>query len=101
MLTVVVFPAPFGPRSPKTSPRLISSDSPSTARIDPNVLCRFKIRSMILKHTTERGRVRSNKILEKFGDSHLFPLCAIRQRGVQRGKEVSVPEFSFFVPLFA
>ena len=32
---VVLLPAPLGPRSPKISPRLISSDSPSTATVAP------------------------------------------------------------------
>src|SRR2546425_12946542 len=34
MRSVVVFPAPLGPRNPKTSPRCTSRSSPSTAVID-------------------------------------------------------------------
>src|SRR5690606_34768104 len=41
MRMVVVFPEPFGPSSPKTSPRQITRSSPSTATIDPNVLRSF------------------------------------------------------------
>ena len=37
MPMVVDLPAPFGPSRPKTSPSRTSSDSPSTARVDPKV----------------------------------------------------------------
>jgi len=35
MRSVVVFPAPFGPSSPKTSPGRASKETPSTARTSP------------------------------------------------------------------
>src|SRR4051812_16365090 len=38
--TVVVFPAPFGPRKPKTSPRSISNETPSNATRSPKRLPR-------------------------------------------------------------
>ena len=38
MLTVVVLPAPLGPKRPKTSPRDMSSVRSSTATIAPNDL---------------------------------------------------------------
>ena len=41
--TVVVFPAPLGPRNPKTSPSLTSRVSPSTAAVSPNFLVRFSV----------------------------------------------------------
>src|SRR3990170_19208 len=41
MLMVVVFPAPFGPRKPKTSPSLTANDIPSTARTVLNCFERF------------------------------------------------------------
>ena len=34
-LIVVLFPAPFGPRNPKTSPRATWNEIPSTARTFP------------------------------------------------------------------
>src|SRR4051794_20921762 len=37
----VDFPAPFGPRKPSTSPRSTENDTPSTARLGPNVLIKF------------------------------------------------------------
>src|SRR4029450_5149544 len=37
---VVVFPAPFGPRKPCTSPVRTSRSRPSRARVRPNVLTR-------------------------------------------------------------
>ena len=37
---VVVFPEPFGPRKPCTSPRATLRSSPSRARTDPKVLTR-------------------------------------------------------------
>ena len=41
MRTVVVFPAPFGPRNPNTSPSGISRERFSTAVIWSNFLVRF------------------------------------------------------------
>ena len=38
MRSIVVFPAPFGPRTPKISPWRTSRSMPSTARSSPNVL---------------------------------------------------------------
>src|SRR4051794_31544361 len=38
--SVVVLPAPFGPRKPKTSPASTSIDSPSSATVLPNRLVR-------------------------------------------------------------
>ncbi len=38
ILTVVVFPAPFGPMNPKTSPSRIFRSKASTAVLSPNVL---------------------------------------------------------------
>ena len=38
--SVVVFPAPFGPKIPKTSPSRTSNEMPSTAVRPPNVLMR-------------------------------------------------------------
>src|SRR5208283_1360464 len=43
ILTVVVFPAPFGPRNPKTSPSSTRSVTPSTAVSPPNFLVRFSV----------------------------------------------------------
>ena len=40
ILSMVVLPAPLGPRTPKTSPRCTSRSTPSTARWSPNVLTR-------------------------------------------------------------
>src|SRR5438477_11372178 len=41
ILMVVDFPAPFGPRNPKVSPRATSNDTPATASISPYRLLRF------------------------------------------------------------
>ena len=38
--TVVVFPAPFGPRNPNTSPRATLNDTSATAVRPPNFLVR-------------------------------------------------------------
>jgi hypothetical protein len=38
--TVVVLPAPFGPRKPNTSPRATLNDTSSTATRSPKVLLR-------------------------------------------------------------
>jgi hypothetical protein len=35
-LIVVVFPAPFGPKSPYTDPRRTARSTPQTARLAPN-----------------------------------------------------------------
>jgi hypothetical protein len=43
ILTVVVLPAPFGPRKPKTSPSLTCSVRLSTAVRLPNFLVRFSV----------------------------------------------------------
>jgi hypothetical protein len=43
ILMVVVFPAPFGPRKPKTSPSLTCSVRFSTAVRLPNFLVRFSV----------------------------------------------------------
>src|SRR6185503_2108598 len=37
---VVDFPAPFGPRKPRMSPRFTEKETPSTARFEPYVLTR-------------------------------------------------------------
>src|SRR5580765_1694775 len=42
ILIVVDFPAPFGPRNPKVSPRRTSNDTPPTASISPYVLRRSR-----------------------------------------------------------
>src|ERR1035441_3838985 len=34
-------PAPFGPRKPSTSPRSTEKETPSTARLAPNILVKF------------------------------------------------------------
>jgi hypothetical protein len=39
--TVVVLPAPFGPRNPNTSPRVTLNDTSATAVRPPNVLVRW------------------------------------------------------------
>src|SRR5204862_5451548 len=39
--TIVVLPAPFGPRKPKTSPRATVNDTSSKARRGPNRLVRW------------------------------------------------------------
>ena len=38
---VVDFPAPFGPKKPKISPRLTVNETPFTARLGPNSFMRF------------------------------------------------------------
>src|SRR6266853_5823691 len=38
---VVDLPAPFGPRKPKTSPRSIENEIPSTARLAPKALAKL------------------------------------------------------------
>ena len=43
MRTVVVLPAPFGPRNPNTSPLATLSDRPSTAVRSPKRFVRFSI----------------------------------------------------------
>src|SRR5574341_2326195 len=43
---VVVFPEPFGPRKPTTSPRSTAKDTPSTARLAPNALTKPSMRIM-------------------------------------------------------
>jgi len=43
MRSVVVLPAPLGPRKPSTSPRSTVNETPSTARLAPNVFTRFSI----------------------------------------------------------
>src|SRR5262245_56296059 len=40
MRSVVVLPAPFGPRTPNTVPACTDRSMPSTARVSPNVLTR-------------------------------------------------------------
>jgi hypothetical protein len=45
--TVVVFPAPFGPRKPKTSPRLISNETSSNATLSPKRLLRPRTESAV------------------------------------------------------
>jgi hypothetical protein len=42
---VVDFPAPFGPRKPKTSPRGTTSDRSTTASVEPNRLLSRSMRS--------------------------------------------------------
>ena len=46
METVVVLPAPFGPRTPTISPRPIANDTPSTATRPANDLRRPRISSI-------------------------------------------------------
>src|SRR6266550_2604203 len=41
MRMVVDLPAPLGPRKPSTSPRSTENETPSTARLGPNVLTKF------------------------------------------------------------
>jgi len=43
---VVLFPAPFGPRNPNTSPFSTVKDTPLTAIFGPNVF--FKFRTWIM-----------------------------------------------------
>src|SRR3954451_19134316 len=47
MRMVVDLPAPFGPRKPSTSPRSTVKETPSTARLAPNVLTRLSILIML------------------------------------------------------
>jgi len=42
MRMVVDLPAPFGPSSPKISPRRTAKETPATARNDPNVISRSR-----------------------------------------------------------
>src|SRR5437773_5203568 len=60
--SVVVFPAPFGPRKPKTSPSRTSRSMPSTATRSPKCFVSFSVRStgfigrvsLFLEFTDER-----------------------------------------------
>src|SRR5258705_8303684 len=72
MRIVVVLPAPFAPRKPKTWPRGTSNVSPSSATTDPNVLWSWSMtrltRPRIVSRCRERagtmvrgGRISSNR----------------------------------------
>ena len=53
---VVVFPAPLGPRIPKTSPRATVNEMPSTATTEPKCFTRFSTRMIgSLTSEVERG----------------------------------------------
>ena len=71
MRMVVDLPAPFGPRKPSTSPRSTLNETPSTARLAPNVFTRFSMRIMELPTDSglQGGELyRSNRA--KFGNRH-------------------------------
>src|SRR5688572_9362947 len=65
MRSVVVFPAPFGPRSPKITPCGTSKESPSTARTSPVLLRNVLTRS---RTTTGAGEFMTSG-LETGGES--------------------------------
>src|SRR4051812_5213589 len=64
MLIVVVFPAPLGPRNPKTSPGSTENETPRTASTSPNVL-RSSLTSIIhCKSTATATNVQSTLLME-------------------------------------
>src|SRR5580700_8706218 len=59
---VVDLPAPFGPRKPRTSPRSTEKETPSTARLAPNIFVKF---STLIIATTVSSSVKLYKRLKE------------------------------------
>src|SRR5215469_8428004 len=55
---VVDLPAPLGPRNPSTSPRSTEKETPSTARLVPNILVKF---STLIISSVVNSTVKPNK----------------------------------------
>src|SRR5580704_678166 len=70
---VVDLPAPFGPRNPKISPRVTSSETLSTATKSPNFLVRFSIWTAGPEELGSMGRlVLARLILTNESDENIF-----------------------------
>jgi hypothetical protein len=55
--TVVVLPAPFGPRIPKISPGSTANETPSTASVDPYRFRRLVTSMTVMHRASHRNRV--------------------------------------------
>src|SRR5512140_1338435 len=64
MLMVVVLPAPFGPRKPKTSPSSTSKEIVSTAVRDLNCLVRLLTLMMDISYSS-KFRVQGSKLKDR------------------------------------
>src|SRR5690242_1099468 len=85
ILIVVVFPAPFGPRNAKISPRCTSNDTLSTAVKSPNFFTSFSTRITVPSrgspHTAERRSLAEKRSRHSECPVFLLPPSVILRAG--------------------
>ena len=87
-MTIVVLPAPFGPRKPNTSPRSTVIVRPSRARTRPYRLARSTVSTAGQSVTTQAWTITSPEVWRKQADDERDAAIAQADVGVMADDQV-------------